>query len=330
VNNKNNCPTDEVQHDPVEITSVAEEDFSVVLDILESAFPDMSRSFFYSLTMRDPWYKFKYSLIARRKDDSYAHVQIFNRILSLGGGEISFGGIGSVATRPENRGCGYASMLLKRSLDVMHEECMAGSFLFTSIQPFYEKLGWRTIKQTEQDIAVDGLTEISFKPQWIRPMKESDIPELQAVYRRIQKRNGGGIIRTEEYWRARSTWLTHLPVVIIEDDEILGYFYYAQYDLKEPILTITEYGLARNDTAILERTLRMMARKAEELKCHTLRGFFMHDPFWLDYLSKRNLITGQRNFDYLMWNNIGDENLFDMIQQSVDKQQLLFWTTDAF
>ncbi len=330
MNNKKNCPPNEVQNDPVEITSVAEEDFSVVLDILESAFPDLARSFFYSITMRDPWYKSKYSLIARRKDDSFAHVQIFNRILSLDGDEISFGGIGSVSTRPEHRGCGYASMLLKRALEVMHEESMAGSFLFTSINPFYEKLGWRTIQQTEQDIAIDPLTKISFKPQWIRPMKESDIPQLQVIYQRIQKRNGGGIIRTEEYWKARSSWLTHLLVVIIEDEEILGYFYYAQYDLAKPILTITEYGLARNDSMILERVLRLMVRKAEELKCHTLRGFFLHDPFWRDYLTKRNLVVAEKEFDYLMWNDIGDENQFDVIQQSVARRQLLFWTTDAF
>ncbi len=330
MNNKNNCSPNDVKSDQIEINSVAEEDFSVVLDILESAFPDMSRSFFYSMTMRDPWYQSKYSLIAKRKDDSFAHVQIFKRVLSLGGDNITFGGIGSVATRPEHRGNGYASRLLKRALDIMREEGMAGSFLFTSIQPFYEKLGWRTIQQTEQDIPVNSLTEISFKPHWIRPMRDDDIPQLQDMYQRIQQRNGGGIIRTEEYWEARSSWLSHLPVVIIEDEEILGYFYYAQYDLKKPVLSITEYGMVRDDEMILERMLRLMARKAEELQCHTLRGFFLHDPFWREYITRRKLVAGERAFAYLMWNNIGDEDILDVIQQSVAKRQLLFWTTDAF
>lgn len=313
-----------------EVVSAQGHDFSLALDVLEAAFPELSRTFFHSLITRDPEYNPKYSLAVQQDRRYFSFVQIYRRKLSQGKESIDFGGIGSVATRPECRKRGYASALLKCACDRMRQDGMSGALLFATIHPFYERLGWNIVRQFEWDLSAERLARKPFRLEWLRPLREEDYPALHRCYIRMQERMGGGIQRTDAYWRARANWLTHFPVIIQEGNEILGYFYYAQYDLKKPVMTVSEFGYTEPETWVLERLMRCMARKAEELNCGIMRGFFHLDSLLRLFCESRSLAIGQQDFCYVMWKDLSGRLRLNDLQEQADRNRLLLWTTDAF
>lgn len=314
----------------VSVASVGIDDVSLALDVLETAFPELSRTFFYNLITRDPSYKSGYSLAVRKKRRILSFARIFQRVMDLCEESIELGGIGCVATRPDCRRKGYASALLERACGILQNEGVTGSLLFTKIQPFYERLGWTILRQNEQEISVDRLQQVPFCPLWIRSLRDRDYPTLQTIYSRMQERMGGGILRTEIYWRARAAWLTHFPVIVLDEGEILGYFYYAQYDLLQPVMSVSEYGYLNRDEKNVERLLRAMIRKAEELRCDSIRGFFKHDTFVRSYCETHNLFTGEHGFHYVMWKDLVGKPRLNDFQKQIENHRLILWTTDGF
>ncbi len=313
----------------VDIASISATDIGLALDVLETAFPDLSRPFFQSLIMRDPAYRPEFSLGVRQRRILLAFLQVFPRTLLLNGEEIHFGGIGCVGTRPNHRGKGYASALLDHAAQLMQKKGLMGGLLFTTIQPFYERLEWRLLRLQERDLAIERLINQPYRPTWNRGLRESDYQSLQSIYAAMQSRLGGGIVRTEAYWRARESWLNHFPVVVVEEGEIWGYFYYAQFDLKQPVMTVTEYGYVRADERIFDRLLRVITHKAKDIHCHIVRGFFQIDPCFGAYCEDRRLGFANRDFHYLMWKDLGNSNSFDRIQNHAINR-LICWSTDAF
>lgn len=313
----------------MEIAAIPLLDIGLALDVLETSFPTLSRSFFHSLIARDPAYRPEFSLGIRQGRIVQSFMQIFPRTFLLHGETINIGGIGCVATRKNHRGKGYASALMEHAVRIMRQNAMMGGMLFTTIQPFYERLGWRLLPLFEWDLAVDCLFKLPYRPDWNRGLRKSDYPFLQSIYETMQSRHEGGIVRTEAYWRARESWLTHFPVLIVEEGEIWGYFYYAQFDLMQPVMTVTEYGYVRAEERILNRLMRVIARKAEEINCRIVRGFFHVDPFFCAYCEERKMKSGIRDFHYVMWKDWHDPSMLDRLKDHT-KTRLVCWSTDAF
>jgi GNAT superfamily N-acetyltransferase len=312
---------------PIEITTIQNDDFHLVLDLLEASFPDVSRTFFYSLTMNDPWYSPEYSLIVKKGDKYLSHLQIFARKLIIDQKLICFAGIGSVCTHPEYRGSGYSTLLLQHALSVFEQKEFEGSLLFTTIHPFYERLGWKTIKQKEQDIEVNQFREEIHYNEF-RYLTDSDLPVISDIYQKNQKKNSTTLIRSIEYWKARPTWMNHVPTVVLRGDRIVAYFYAGQYKKNEPVLNITEYGYINDDPDVLYKLLLCMVRKAKENSCTTIRGFFQHVSGFREVT--KNYITNERDYNYMMWNDVNDFHNFNRLQELAHQSEIVYWSTDAF
>ena len=157
-------------NDSAVITPVAPDEYPQLLDILELAFPDTSRSFFYAITTRDPYYKPDFTLAVKKDGEWKACVQIFERVLQFADRKARVGGIGSVATHPDSRGRGYSTALMNHALEVMRGVGMQAGMLFTSIHPFYERLGWQTIRQMEQEMDLHQIP-VTAAPVAVRPLQ---------------------------------------------------------------------------------------------------------------------------------------------------------------
>jgi len=312
------------------IVPVPPEEFHNVLDVLETAFPNTPRTLFSTLTLQDPWRQTKFSLAVVKDKRYLAHIQIFDRSIYIDGVSVRIGGVGSVGSRPECRGKGYPTALLRCGLELMKNEGMQGSMLYTAIHPFYERLGWKTVMQYEQNIPLKKIRPTIPKPSRHRPLRESDYLYLHEIYCKNHARISGLMRRTPDYWRARSIWMGHVPTVIERDGKPTAYFYAMQYNEKKPILTISEFGYSNADEETLTELLGTMARKAEEANCHTLRGFFRQDPDFGFFLDARDLIENESAHNYVMWKDIGKHQNVQRIQELASQRRWLYWTTDAF
>ncbi|MBI1390013.1 MAG: GNAT family N-acetyltransferase [bacterium] len=317
--------------DGAQLTVMEPERFSLALDCLETAFPNVRRSFFHAITLQDPNYSPKFSLAAEKDERVLAFVQIFDREMMFEGERVRFGGIGSVGTRPSHRGRGYARALLKRAIEVMDETGMAGSMLFTKIHPFYEELGWRTIEQYEQEIPIQRLKRGAIHFDQRRPMRDEDLPEIMklAVLPHNQPPSGT-LTRSETFWRRRGAWMNHPATVVKNDGAIHGYFWSSQYNPEEPALSLSEYGVREPNDQTYGALFAAMAEKAVDARCDRLRGPFKPLAAPYDFVTRHDLIDKTHVNRYMMWRDANGHTRAERMMQAARDGRFLYWPTDAF
>lgn len=316
--------------DGEQIVTISADDYPRVLELLEVAFPKTPLKFFYSIVLRDPKYRSDFSLAIMQKNRVVSHVQMYDRTLMFQGQPIRFGGIANVSTRPECRGRGYAQILLKLAVEIFKREGMLGSMLFTDINPFYERLGWKNLEQLEQDVSVESLKNLRPPFQSYRRILESDYPALQEIFTQRQPFLPGTQLRDLIYWSIRPLWMEHPGVVVLDNEKIVAYFYAAQYEPTQPILTIAEYGYRTADDSTLALLAGAIARKAEEMACTTLRGYFLQDENFGAFLQSRNWITAETPHHHVMWKDFEGHPYWEQFQKAASTRRFHFWQADAF
>jgi predicted N-acetyltransferase YhbS len=129
------------------IRAVRRDELPAVYDLLEQAFPEATRSLFVEQTERDSTFRLRHGRVAIVGGAIVGYVRIFGRMMLVRGVPVAAGGIGSVATRPDARGGGISTALMLDAVEQMRREGMAVSFLFTGIPGFYERVGYRVVRQ---------------------------------------------------------------------------------------------------------------------------------------------------------------------------------------
>lgn len=312
------------------IRTVFPHEFHLVLDLLEQAFPDVSRSFFHSISLYDPWQRDGLGVAVEVNNQLVSFLQIFDRTMRINSQPVRFGGIGSVGTHPHHAGKGYASLLLQHAQKVMTQEGMAGGLLFTKIQPFYEKLGWKTLHLHEQHTAIDAIQKLPSPGYACRPFKDNDLDAVHAIYENEQSFISGTMQRNLVYWQKRTHWMNHICRVIVHQDEIVGYFYGAKYREHIPTLHITEYGLKYHDRATAASVLTAAAQLANELNCTTLCGNFLIHPVYQSVFHHYGIQATPSPYNYIMWLDTKLPGIFNELSASAAKNNLYYWQTDAF
>lgn len=188
--------------------SVRRSELHEAFDLLAAVFPEAPRSLFMAQTERDSTCRLRHGRIALIDGHIAGYVRIFARTMLVQGVPVSAGGIGSVATRPDARGRGIATALLRDAVAQMQYEGMRVSFLFTGIMPFYERLGFRAVRQPSFE--VDPLEAASMPPSdrhEVRVANEGDLPRVLAIYRRATAMRSGAVLRSRRTWRDATHWL---------------------------------------------------------------------------------------------------------------------------
>lgn len=191
------------------LRAVRRRELPEVYDLLALAFPEARRETFVAQMERDSTFRLRHGRAALEGGRCVGYVRIFARTMLVRGEPVAAGGIGSVATHPDARGSGIATALLQDAIAQMRREGMAVSFLFTGIPAFYERLGYRIVRQPhfeadarEMHLGVGG------RDYRVRLMDLSrDVPSMLAVRRRATAGATGAIVRTQRMWLDAQFWL---------------------------------------------------------------------------------------------------------------------------
>ena len=90
-------------------------------------------------------------------------------------------GFGAVFTRPEERGRGYASMIIEKLIDQARSEGAAIAGLFSEIgERFYQQLDFNTVAIDEVDVQVDR--KAGAPAMLVRSGEDRDLPALSALH----------------------------------------------------------------------------------------------------------------------------------------------------
>lgn len=246
------------------IRGVRREEREQLLSLLKSAFPSTEIEWFPPYYDGDPYYKLEYTRVWEEDGTLVSTVQIVKKILRIEDQTILLGGIANVGTHPDHRGRGYATALLEDSLRLMKEEGFHLSLLFTGIQPFYERLGWREIPFPY--LYVPSLpNDIPPQPN-IREDRDEDIPQIVRVYNEFNEMRNLSVVRDATYVRGWIWKWRHGQCVLVyeRDSQIIGYIRFSKGQAPEPFW-INEFGCLKGEERCFLPLLREALRRAKAL-----------------------------------------------------------------
>ncbi|MHB8376577.1 MAG: GNAT family N-acetyltransferase [Dehalococcoidia bacterium] len=199
-------------------------DLPQVFDLIETAFPEAPRALFTAQTLRDSTFRLRHARVAVVDGAIAAYVRIFARRMLVRGAPVAAGGIGSVATRPDARGNGIATALLEDAITQMRREGVAVSYLFTGIPAFYERLGYRIVRQPE--FVVSRAAIVAARAPWYDRAPsihlKRDLPALLRIYRHATRGATGAVVRTPRTWLDATAWLAETGASKVAIDRRAG------------------------------------------------------------------------------------------------------------
>lgn len=180
--------------------SIRPDEQEICLDLLSNAFENTRREYFKRYFDGDPWTKPEYTRLVEDNGDLVSVVQICRRDVRYGDQVLSMGGIANVGTPPEFRGKGYSTEALKSSIEVMTDDKMDFSILFTGINAYYVRLGWTTIDTIQHSATLkDSLNGLDV-PYTVRPFSDADVDAVVDIYNEFNANIPLTAIRTPDYW----------------------------------------------------------------------------------------------------------------------------------
>jgi predicted acetyltransferase len=119
----------------------------------------------------------------------------------FGGRSVPMGGVRAVAVRTEHRGRGYATRVVRASLEAMHRRGEVISALYPQVTRPYRRLGWEvagTIVFRQVNPRVLGAIAASELP--VRRASENDRATIRACYERVARTTNGFVDRRAGRW----------------------------------------------------------------------------------------------------------------------------------
>lgn len=215
------------------------------------------RDFFRRFLEQDPTFADENVWVAAEGEELVSCVQVFPRQIRIRGVPVPMGGIGSVFTAPEKRGCGLARELMDRAATSMVERGMEVGMLFPAPDrmDWYRRQGWGTWKRRRLWVSGGPRVPSSAVGSVPSPSTASSVPsrfDAQRDFeslRRVHAGYSGALDGTEV--RADGLWEASLRnagnpgedfwVVRAHPGEVVAY---ARATLLAGLPVLTEFGRA--------------------------------------------------------------------------------------
>jgi predicted acetyltransferase len=120
----------------------------------------------------------------------------------FGGRSVPMGGVSAVAVRPEHRGRGHGTRVMRAALAAMRARGEAVSCLFPAVVRFYRTLGWEIAGAvTYREVPTRALTVFSPSEVDVRRAGAADLAAVRACYTRVARETNGFTDRGETRWK---------------------------------------------------------------------------------------------------------------------------------
>jgi len=218
------------------------------------------REYFAARMLHDPGFTFEGNSVARDGNRVVSNVHVYSYEMAFGESRVKVAAIGDVATHPDYRGRGAAKKLMAAAHDAMRSRGQVLSTLFTSIQPYYEPMGYRIWERREVHLLDVEPPSVPVKGIRVRPLDpEQDVRSLTRMRANYSAPFLGWEARTEERWLKSAEWTPFYPredrnlSLVIEDSrgERLAYIR-AKVDRDLARARVLEFACQPNTAAATE------------------------------------------------------------------------------
>ncbi len=234
-------------------------DLEKVVSLLDRAFEKTPLEYFERHVLRDPTLQPDDTRILIHNGDIVSTVQIFPRVMAIAGEHMIFGGIGNVGTDPRERRKGLAERVMQDAIRMMKERNYHFSMLETTINPYYERFGYKTVVR---EVAVLSPPAGPVDTGVRRFRKEEDLQRIKELYSRYNETTVGPLVRDDLYWEAQLAFCGEDPekfLVLERDGELIGYMRARVY---KGYLEVLEYAAEGDIPSVFTALLRAVGRLA--------------------------------------------------------------------
>src|SRR5436190_882166 len=152
-----------------------------------------------------------------------------------GGRSVPLQGVSAVVIKPEHRGSGAGSVLVREALREAHATRVPLSGLYPATQPVYRRLGYEMAGARTQLRIPTAALALRKRSLDVRPVGPDDLARLRVAYLAHARRSAGMLDRTEWSWlRVLSGDNTVHAHVAERGTAIEGYIVHSQRPLPTP------------------------------------------------------------------------------------------------
>lgn len=237
----------------MEIRAAHESELEQVVELSCLAFDSDDHERYWQYIKGDSSYRLSQTRVVVVNDKVVSTLRVWERRIWVGASLVTVGGIGGVCTHPNYRGVGYASALMRDTIDYLRTIGCDLGVLFTIIpEAFYRQLGWTSFPLHGFNVAYNSARAAAASEWQVTDFNpETDLDAVAGLYDTANAQQSGTIARTRAYWdmapcRIRGV----LPTVIAHrNGHINGYL---NYEMDEKTAEVREVGCVPNKQEVLD------------------------------------------------------------------------------
>ena len=273
----------------MEIRGARESELEQVVELCCLAFNPDGHERYWQYVRGDSSYRLPQTRVVVVNDTVISTLRVWERRIRVGTSFVTMGGIGGVCTHPKYRGVGYASALMRDTIDYLRMTgCDIGA-LFTIIPAaFYQQLGWTSLPLHGFQLTSHSETTAaanSSKWQLTDFNLETDLNAVAALYDLANAQQSGTIARTRAYWDMAPCRIRDvLPTVVARQDGRIGaYLNYGIHDSgKHPsentpptkTAEVREVGYLPDNPEVLDAVVSHFLKVCEAQEVEKIEGTF--------------------------------------------------------
>ncbi|MDE0427704.1 MAG: GNAT family N-acetyltransferase [Candidatus Poribacteria bacterium] len=266
----------------MEIRAVRESELEQVIELSCLAFDPNGHERYWQYVKGDSSYRLSQTRVVVVNDRVISTLRVWERRIRVGASLVTMGGIGGVCTHPHYRGVGYASALMRDTIDYLRTTGCDLGVLFTIIpEAFYRRLGWTSLPLHSFNLKCNSATRTVTSSEWqvtdFNP--ETDVDAVAKLHDLANAEQSGTIARTRAYWdmappRIRGV----LPTVVArQDGYIAGYL---NYEIEGKRVEVREVGYIPDNSTVLDALVSHFLQVCETQSVEEIESrFTSQHPF---------------------------------------------------
>ena len=288
----------------MEIRGAHESELEQVVELCCLAFNPDGHDRYWQYVRGDSSYRLPQTRVVVVNDTIVSTLRVWERRMRVGASLVTMGGIGGVCTHPKYRGVGYASALMRDTIDYLRTTgCDIGALFSIIPETFYRRLGWTSLPlHGFQLTSYSSATAPRASSEWqisdFDP--ETDLDAVAALHDRANAQQSGTIARTRAYWDMAPCRIREvLPTVVVRrDGRIAGYL---NYETEGKRMEVREVGYASDNPPILDVLVSHLLQMCEVREAEEINGRFpLQHPFVERLIAKCNSPVTQTEYTGMM------------------------------
>ena len=260
----------------MEIRAARESELEQVVELCCLAFNPDGHERYWQYVRGDSSYRLPQTRVVVVNDTVISTLRVWERRMQVGASLVTMGGIGGVCTHPKYRGVGYASALMRDTIDYLGMTGYDIGALFTIIpEVFYRRLGWTSLPLHGFNVVCNSATHTVGSSGWQLTdfNLETDLDAVAALYDLANAQQSGTIARTRAYWDMAPCRIREvLPTVVARQDGRIGG--YLNYEIHEKTAEVREVGCIPDNPEVLDALVSHFLKACEAQGVETIEGTF--------------------------------------------------------